>query len=116
MSRDSTWFSYNTATQRLTLTLHVQPNARRNEITGLYGDALKIRIAAPAVDNKANAELIDFLSELLGIPKSAIVISRGATSRRKVVEITGGPELAARLETLVASRITTHDPRITPST
>ena len=45
------------------------------------------------MDNKANVELIDFLSESLGIPKSAIVIRRGATGRRKVVEITGGPEL-----------------------
>ena len=80
--------------------LHVQPNAKRSGIAGLHGDALKVRIAAPAVDNKANAELIDFLSKSLGIPKSAIVIGHGAAGRRKVVEITGGPELVARLEKL----------------
>ena len=97
MSRDSTWISYSAATRRLTLSLHVQPGARRSEFVGLHGGALKVKIAAPAADNKANAELIDFLSESLGIPKSAIIIRRGATSRRKVVEITGGPELAARL-------------------
>ena len=96
--------------------LHVQPNAKRSGIAGLHGDALKVRIAAPAVDNKANAELIDFLSKSLGIPRSAITISRGAASRSKVVEITGGEELVKRLEALAASRLTNHDSRITPST
>jgi hypothetical protein len=110
------WYRYDPARQSVVLTLHIQPNARKNAVVGPHGDALKVKVAAPAVDNKANAELIEFLSESLGIPKSAIVISRGATSRRKVVEITGGPELAARLEALVASRITTHESRITPST
>lgn len=100
MSRDSTWFSYNAGGRRLTLNLHVQPGARRSEIVGLHGSALKIKIAAPAVDNKANAALTEFLSETLGIPKSAVAISRGAAGRRKVVEITGGPELVARLGNL----------------
>ena len=100
MGRDSTWCRYDAATRQLSLTLHVQPNARQSKIAGLHGDALKVRIAAPAADNRANAELIDFLSELLGIPKSAIVIRRGATSRRKVVEIKGGPELLAQVAKL----------------
>ena len=100
MSRDSTWFSYNAGRRRLTLNLHVQPGARRSEIVGLHGSALKIKVAAPAVDNKANAALTEFLSETLGIPKSAVAISHGAAGRRKVVEITGGPELVARLGNL----------------
>jgi uncharacterized protein (TIGR00251 family) len=100
VSHDSAWCRYNAAARRLSLTLHVQPNARRSEIAGLHGDALKVRIAAPAADNKANAELIDFLSESLGIPKSAIAIRHGATGRRKVVEITGGPELLAQFAKL----------------
>jgi uncharacterized protein len=66
----------------------------------LHGDALKIRIAAPAVDNKANAALVDFLSTALGIGKSAITIRHGAATRRKIVEIAGGPELTARLRAL----------------
>jgi uncharacterized protein (TIGR00251 family) len=113
--RDSTWCNYDAAARQLTVTLHVQPNARRSEIAGLHGDALKVRIAAPAVDNKANAELIEFLSESLGIPKSAIVIRRGASGRHKVLEIYGGPELKAKLDALAASRITNHDSRITPT-
>jgi uncharacterized protein (TIGR00251 family) len=116
VTRDSTWISYNAASRRLSLCVHVQPNARRSEAVGLHGGALKVKIAAPAVDNKANTELIEFLSKTLEVSKSAIAIRRGATSRRKMVEITGGPELAARLKALVASRITTHESRLTPST
>ena len=91
------WHRYDAAARRLILTLHVQPGARKSGVTGAHGDALKIRIAAPAVDNKANAALIDFLSETLDVPKSSIAIRRGATGRRKVVEITGGPDLVSKL-------------------
>ncbi len=97
MSRDSTWCRYDAAARRLTLTLHVQPGAKRSEVAGPHGGALKVRIAAPAVDNKANAALIEYLSETLGIPKSAITVRHGATGRRKVVEIVGGRELASKL-------------------
>lgn len=98
MKRESNWLSYDPAARRLTLTLHIQPGARKSGIAGLHGDALKIRIAAPAVENKANTALIEFLAEALGVPRSAIAIRQGATSRRKVVEIIGGPELAAKLK------------------
>lgn len=109
------WYRYDPAARRLILTLHIQPGARHSAIAGTHGDALKIRIAAPAVDNKANAALIDFLSETLDIRKSTIAIRHGATGRRKVVEITGGEELAAKLG-IAAGRSTTHDPRSTRST
>ncbi|OGA26285.1 MAG: hypothetical protein A3I02_16965 [Betaproteobacteria bacterium RIFCSPLOWO2_02_FULL_67_26] len=107
---------YDTASRRILLMVRVQPNARRSEITGLHGAALKIKVAAPAVDNKANTVLVQFLGEALGIPKSAIIIRRGASSRSKLLEITGGPELAANLQALAVGRPTTHDPRSTPST
>ena len=97
------WHRYDPAARRLTLTLHVQPGARKSGIAGPHGDALKIRIAAPAVDNKANAALIAFLSEALAVPKSAIALRRGTTSRRKVVEISGGPELVKALGQVVRS-------------
>lgn len=103
MSGESTWCRYNAAARRLTLTLHVQPNARRTEFAGLHGDALKVRIAAPATDNRANSELVEFLGDRLGIPKSAVAILSGATSRRKVVEITGGPEIEARVAKQLAA-------------
>lgn len=81
--------------------MHIQPGARKSGIAGLHGDALKIRIAAPAVENQANAALIEFLAETLGVPRSTVVIRHGATGRRKVVEVTGGPELVARLQPLI---------------
>jgi uncharacterized protein len=100
VTRDSGWCRYDAAARRLTLTLHAQPGARRSEIVGLHGEALKVRIAAPAVDNKANAALIEFLSETLGVSKSAISIRHGAMGRRKVVEIAGGPEVWERVAKL----------------
>jgi hypothetical protein len=100
VSRDSTWCRYDASARRLLLTLYAQPGARKSEIVGLHGNALKVRIAARAVDNKANAALIEFLSEMLGVPRSNISITRGATGRRKVVEVIGGPEMATRLESV----------------
>ncbi len=102
MNRESAWLRYDPASRRLSLTVRVQPNARRSEIAGLHGDALKVKVAAPAVDNKANAALIEFLCETLDVPKSAIAIRRGAAARRKVVEITGDAALAMRLAALAA--------------
>jgi uncharacterized protein (TIGR00251 family) len=74
---------------RTTVTLHVQPNAKRNEVLGFADDTLRLKIAAPPVKGKANKELIDFLSNLLGIGKGAITIEKGLTSRTKVVAIAG---------------------------
>jgi len=112
----SSWIRYDAASRRIGLTIRVQPNARRNEIAGLHGDSLKIRIAAPAVDNKANAALIEFLGEMLDVPKFSITIRRGATGRRKIVEITGGRELVVKLEALAVDRSTIRHPQSTPST
>ena len=96
MVRDSSWIRYDPVAQRLTLVLHVQPGARVSSIVGLHGGALKVKIAAPAVDNQANAALAAFLRERLGVSRSAIAILRGATGRRKTVEIACAPDVAAR--------------------
>jgi len=87
MAPEHAWCRFDPGAGRLTLTVHVQPNARASAFAGLHGDALKIRIAAPAVDDKANAALIDFLHRFLGLPSSLISIRHGARGRRKVVEI-----------------------------
>jgi uncharacterized protein len=71
------------------LTLHIQPRAARTEISGRHGDAIKIRLAAPPVDGAANAELISFLADRLGVPRAAVVIRHGESGRRKTVEIGG---------------------------
>ena len=72
---------------RTTLTLHIQPGAKKTEVAGLHGDALKIRLAAPPVDGKANAALIDFVADRLGLAKSAVTLKSGQASRRKIIEI-----------------------------
>jgi uncharacterized protein (TIGR00251 family) len=92
------WYRYDPDSRTLRLDLQVQPNARRCQFAGLYGQRLKVRIAAPAVDNKANQLLLDFLSESFQLSSSKVMITRGEQSRAKVVEIEGvGPDLLARI-------------------
>lgn len=81
-----------------TLTLHIQPGAKKTEVAGLHGDALKIRLAAPPVDGKANAALVAFVAERLDVAKSAVTLKSGQTSRRKVLEVADPPaDCAQRL-------------------
>ena len=94
--RDTTWLHRNGQIARLTL--HIQPGARKTEIVGLYGDALKIRLAAPPVDGKANAALMEFIADRLGIPRRAVCLISGQTSRRKTLELgTLPPDVEQRL-------------------
>jgi uncharacterized protein (TIGR00251 family) len=62
---------------------HVQPNAKRTEVVGWHGDAIKVRVRAPPVDGAANEELIRFVAERLGLQRTAVRIVSGKTSRRK---------------------------------
>jgi uncharacterized protein (TIGR00251 family) len=71
----------------LVLTLHVQPGAKRTEVAGAHGEALRIRLAAPPVDGKANAELARFLADVFGVPLRQVTLVRGETSRAKIVRI-----------------------------
>ena len=67
-----------------TFAVRVVPRASKNEIVGIHGDALKIRVAAPPVEGRANEDLIAFLAQRLGVRKSQVEIVAGATSRRKM--------------------------------
>jgi len=71
------------------LKLHVQPGASKTEVAGLHGEALKIRLAAPPIDGRANECLIGFLAETMGIAKRNIELVGGATSREKRVRVEG---------------------------
>jgi len=71
------------------LTLHIQPGAKKTEVAGQHGEALKVRLGAPPVDGKANDCLIAFLAERLDIPKSRVVLESGTTSRSKRVRVVG---------------------------
>lgn len=83
----STWHRYDPQRRRLTLNIHVQPGAASTGVAGLHGDAVKIRIAAPAADDKANRALIGFLQHALGVRAAQVCIRHGTRGRRKVVEI-----------------------------
>lgn len=71
------------------LHVKVQPRASKNEIAGVLGDELKIKIAAPPVDSAANDALVRFLAELIECPRQRVQLLRGATSRHKVVALHG---------------------------
>jgi len=73
----------------VTLAVHVTPRARKNEIVGVAGEALKVKLAAPPVEGAANAALCAFLAEQLGVRKSAVTLVVGQTSRHKVVRVDG---------------------------
>ena len=73
----------------VTFTVRVVPRARKNEIVGIHGDALRIRLTAPPVEGRANEALIAFLAKRLGVRKSQVEIVVGATSRRKMIRIIG---------------------------
>jgi uncharacterized protein len=86
--------------ESVTFAVKVQPRARRNSLTGELGDALKISLTAPPLDGRANEACIEFLSQALGVPKSAVAIVSGQTHRRKLIRVSGitASELRQRLE------------------
>lgn len=67
--------------------IHAQPGAKRTAVVGIHGDRLKIALASPPVDGKANAMLIKYLSKELGVSKSSIHLLSGDTSREKRIEV-----------------------------
>jgi uncharacterized protein len=82
----------------VTIRIRAQPGAKRTEVAGLYGDCLKVRLASPPVDGKANECLIEFLAQCLGVKRGQVTITRGLSSRRKNVFVaTAGFQPAALL-------------------
>ena len=94
-----------TADGGLLLRLHVQPRAAHNQVAGLQGEALKLRLTSPPVDGKANKAVIATLARLLELPKSCLSLRSGLQSRTKTVRIENADEaqLRARLQTLLAA-------------
>jgi uncharacterized protein (TIGR00251 family) len=72
-----------------TLELKTIPNAPRDQIAGWLGDALKVKVHAPALDGRANEALLEFLADELRLPKRAVTLVRGDKSRHKVVRLDG---------------------------
>jgi uncharacterized protein (TIGR00251 family) len=81
------------------LALHVQPGARRTAVIGPHGDRLKLAVATPPVDGRANEALIEFLAKRLGLPKAHVVLLAGANAREKRVAL----ETSLTAEALLAA-------------
>lgn len=73
----------------ITVNVYVQPGARQNDIAGLHGAALKIRLQAPPIDGRANEALIKFIAQLFEVPPRQVLLKRGEKSRHKTLLITG---------------------------
>jgi uncharacterized protein (TIGR00251 family) len=82
-----------------TFTVRLHPRAKKNAITGELGDALKLSLTAPPLEGRANSACIEFLADLLKLPRSSITIAAGQTSRNKIIRVSGmsAAELEARL-------------------
>lgn len=82
--------------------VHVIPNAKIHKVAGEHGDAIRIKLRAPAIEGKANTALRKFLAEKLSIPQRAIVLERGERSRDKVLRIDGLSEEDVRQRLIAA--------------
>ena len=71
------------------ISLHVYPNALRNQLVGWHDGVLGVKVAAPPVKGQANRELVAFLSRLLGVSQGSLAILKGHTSRNKLIAISG---------------------------
>lgn len=83
------WARYDAEKDLWTLQIHVQPGARTNQVAGEHGGSLKLKIAAPAVDNKANKCLVGFVAELWGVAQRQVCLVRGEGARQKTVAVRG---------------------------
>jgi uncharacterized protein len=92
----ASWYRFDADRNVLCITLSVQPNARSTEVVGKHGETLKVRVAAPALEHRANTLLIEFLRKKLDVPASRVIIARGARGRRKAVEILSPGDAALR--------------------
>ena len=79
------------------IAVHAQPGAKKSAVAGLHGTALKIRVAAPPVEGKANEALVAFVAASLGLPKRAVSIVKGESSREKLVLVADSRADPARL-------------------
>ena len=84
----SDWFRLE-ADGAVTICVHAQPGARRTEVAGLHGDSVRIRVAAPALEDRANEALVEFVAGRFGVPRRDVTLVAGAKSRQKRLRIRG---------------------------
>jgi hypothetical protein len=82
------WFRLD-ADGTVTIVVHAQPGAKRTEVAGLHGDSVRIRIAAPALEDRANEALVEFVAGRFGVPRRDVTVMAGSKSRHKRLRIRG---------------------------
>ncbi|HET7871936.1 MAG TPA: DUF167 domain-containing protein [Terriglobales bacterium] len=84
----------------VTFAVKVHPRARKNQVTGIVGDALKLALTAPPVEGRANQAVVEFFADLFRIPRSSVTIASGENSRNKAIRVYGitGVEIRHRLQ------------------
>jgi len=89
----------------ITLKIKAQPNASKSEFAGLYGeDAIKVRVAAPAVEGAANKELIKFISKEFKVPKSSVEFVSGQSSKIKLIKLAKTQKLEEFIKEIESGR------------
>ena len=83
----STW--YQRSGDIITLVLHVQPGAKQTNVAGLHGEALKIRLAAPPIEGRANEALLRFIADRFDVPLRSVELKQGGQSRHKRIAVSG---------------------------
>ncbi len=82
------------------LAVQITPNAKKTEVVGVLGDALKLKLQAQPIEGKANEALIKFLAKTLGVSRGAVVITHGQTNKRKLIVVSSAtlsPDAVAQL-------------------
>jgi uncharacterized protein len=95
MTASDSWPCLSVRGAGVLLQLSVMPNAKRTEVDGLHDGALRVRLAAPPIDGRANEALIAWLAKSLGVPKRDVEVLRGESSRRKQVAVAVAHGVAA---------------------
>ena len=101
---------YDVAKDVVVLRVHVQPGAHGEGVVGIHGDALKVRVRAPAVSGKANSAVLSLLARELRVLPGSLTLTSGASGRDKRVSFAGltGPELGVRLAEALARSAAPH--------
>jgi uncharacterized protein (TIGR00251 family) len=88
------------------IAVQITPNAKKTEVIGVLGDALKLKLQAQPIEGRANEALVRFLAQALAVPKSAVSITHGLTSKRKLVAVRSGVLTTEALERLLVPQPT----------
>jgi uncharacterized protein (TIGR00251 family) len=88
------------------IAVQITPNAKKTEVIGVLGDALKLKLQAQPIEGRTNEALVRFLAQALAVPKSAVSITHGLTSKRKLVAVRSGVLTTEALERLLVPQST----------